>query len=897
MGQTSVQALEFLNPLDTSTSKSMTVKDDAPDCSNVSKTSHRLECWLWRLAIQIPEQSFRKDFVTVSISDMICTQFSIGAVDTEYEKQKKEQEDVDSSKPASSTTPTLSLNVTGISATCTGRYHASGGLEGNVEASVEGGTDGVQLVMQLVNQDYHEGGGGGVPMPYELHTTHCASQLQVPRHGIHFSGSMSARFIDLFSLSIAHWISDALQGQICPLAQQQLDPMLTMYIQKVDDWLEQYLPHNEESESMDMDSNRIPAIMYIDKTIQAVEKSRQRLRRLGGQEVEEALSSSMDDTTVATSNSSDPTSFPVIQSILSWGNAFLRNHLNHGFLGNWLPAPCDQADCFDLFRGITGIIHKYTHGRIYFPAPALLKNITFELALGATVSLSFQDVVWHGLDAMSTFQFLNPVTTLESPGWNVSAHVHLRVDTLPGKSSFHSDPLEESFQLILNLTKIQAIASTLLEVQQWDQLDMFQVVEAIQDIALGNNRTENIACLVHSIRTLRIPDFLVDVLVSSVSIINHQQDSLEDDLDDLVNTVLKLTLTEYPVLVTSVIQGLVNGPAKQALNDFLERLLEQWGGNEVCRPLTPSSHPHWVNFTNVKFLETVNHFLNHKHAMETMNEYLDCFSRVLVHHQTLSSSSSSSSEEKMSLLSGNNPDEELSLHIRKLELSHFDSLEEIKLFSPSLNDSSYLETSVNWGSTSLPRADISLEISYPAFDLHAVINATAFLGLVDLVVGTRIDYNLNQLGNITVAELLEHGQCALAPATELRLAQTSHFDVGRIGVNVSAVVAGGAFDDITIDASTDSYPVVQEWFTSMLDWSWGSVRQVSNKAAEKLVTQSSNLCQGVIPPAQPEPSSQPVGSTFLYVMGFLFVVGQVAVVFLAKSKGGDEEEDANLDFE
>jgi hypothetical protein len=765
-------------------------------------------------------------------------------------------------------------------------------LEGRVEASIEAGTDGVQLGMQLVNQNY-EGGGddsdgdSGVVMPYELHTTQCTSKLQVPRHGIHFSGSMSARIIDLFSLSIAHWISEALDSQICPLVQQQLDPLLTMYIQKADDWLEQYLPNKEKERE---ESNRIAASIVMDSAIHVVEKTRQ---RLGGQE-EKALSSSLsleDTTTTTTTNSSDPTSFPVIQSILSWGNAFLRNHLNHGFLGSWLPAPCDQADCADLFRGVTGIVHKYTHGRIHFPAPDLLKNITFEVAHGATVSLSVQDIVWHGLDAMRTFQFLHPVTTLESPGWNISAHVHLRVDTLPGNSSFRSDPLEESFQLFLNLTNIQAIASTLLEVQEWDTLSMFQVVEAIQDIALGNNRTESIACLVHSIRKLHIPDFLVNVLVSSISIINHQQDSLEDDLDGLVNTILKLTLTEYPVLVSSVIQGFVQGPAKQALNDYLERFLEQWGGSEACRPLTPSSAPHWVNFTNVKFLETVNHFLNHKHALETINQYLDCFSRVLVHHQT-----SWASEETLSLLSSNNQDEDISVHVRKLELSHFDSLEEIEIFSPSLNDSSYLETSVNWGSASLPQADISLEVSYPAIDLHAVINVTAFLGLVDLVVGTRVDYDLNQLGNITVADLLEHGQCALAPATELRLVQTSHMDVGRIGVNVSAVVAGGAFDDITIDASTDSYPVVQEWFTSMLDWSWGSVRQVANKAAETLVRQSSNLCQGVAPPAEPEPSSQPVGYTFLWVMGLLFVVGQVAVVFLAKSKGGDEEEDANLDF-
>lgn len=757
-----------------------------------------------------------------------------------------------------------------------------------MEASVEGGTDGVQLGMQIVNQNRKH-----VVMPYELHTTQCASKLQVPRHGIHFSGSMSARIIDLFSLSIAHWISNALESQVCPLVQQQLDPILTTYIQQADHWLEQYLPNEEESQSR------------ID-SINSTTTRRQLL--IEGRQEQEALSMSDDTTTTTTvpttptTNHSDPTSFPVIQSILSWGNAFLRNHLNRGFLGNWIPALCDQADCADLFRGITGIFHKYTHGRIHFPAPALFKNITFQLPYGATVSLSVQHINWQGLDAMKTFQFLNPLTTLESPGWNISAHVHLRVDTLPGNSSFRTDPLEESFQLLLNLTNIQAIASTILQVQEWDQLDMFQVVEAIQDIALGKNRTQNIACLVHSIRTLNIPDFLVDVLVSSISITN-QQDSLEDDLDGLVNTVLELTLTEYPVLVTSVIQGFINGPAKQALNDYLEQFLEQWGGSEACRPLTPSSHPHWVNFTKIKFLETVNHFLNHEHAMETMNQYLDCFSRVLVHHQTTTTSSSSSEEELSLLLSSknsNNTNEEISLHLRKLELSHFDSLDEIKIFSPSLNDSSYLETSVNWGSTSLPQADIALELSYPAFDFHAAINITAFLGLVDLVVGTRVDYNLNQLGNITVANLLEHGQCALAPATELRLVQTSHLDVGRIGINISAVVAGGAFDDIVIDASTDAYPVVQEWFTSMLAWSWGSVRQVANKAAEKLVVQSSNLCQGVIPPpAEHEPSSHsPVGVTFLWAMGLLFVVGQVALVFLAKSKGGGDyvDEDENLDL-
>ena len=43
----------------------------------VAADNDRLECFLWYLRVDIPEQSFQKDWIKITIRDMVCTNFQV----------------------------------------------------------------------------------------------------------------------------------------------------------------------------------------------------------------------------------------------------------------------------------------------------------------------------------------------------------------------------------------------------------------------------------------------------------------------------------------------------------------------------------------------------------------------------------------------------------------------------------------------------------------------------------------------------------------------------------------------------------------------------------------------------------------------------------------------------
>jgi hypothetical protein len=898
-------------------------ESSAPDCSDVSKTSHRLSCWLWQLNAVIPEQSFKKDLLSITIKDMVCSEFQVIKINSSFVES--------SAADDASHSPQLLLDVSGIQANCRGKYKSTGGLSGDVRASVVGNDHGLVLTMQVQStRDNNVTTSSNICMPSGLKTVECTTNIRVPRHGIHFSGSVSAKLIDLFSGSIAHYISSALGTQGCPLMQQYLDPSATHLLQQADEWFQKYLPDETNKEEMPFTSNQHQ---------QSSQSAVQRRQLMVGGAHGVAVSSLTDtSTTVATTtttttptNITNPTSLPVLHSLLNWVNQIVTKHLHQGFLFDWIPLECDAADCGFFFHGLTGFLNHFMHGQISIRTPPVLRNVTFVLPYGATVTLGIDNVTISGVDQLDDLQLLQPqqykqsatgtlASQVTSPGWNITAHVQLRVDTLPG-SSFQGEALEESFEIILNLTNIHAMVETLVQVQDLDSRSVWQIVHAIRDIVVGSKkRKAGIQCLVSSIQSLKLqPNLVAKMIVDSVSIVpdkpvKEEGASLEADLDALVNTVLKLVLTEYPLLVTSLVQGLAGDPGRRALNQYVETLLHQWSGGmgdndhfnnghgneeeDKCpQPSQPSNQPQWVNFTQLEFLNTINRFLNRNQTIRSMNHFLDCLPRVIVNHRHLLLPNRF--QDKNHTTDDDDDDDGFSLVIREFKLEHFDALELIEVFAPSAtaDDSTYVETRVEWGrqTEALPQAVVSVELSYPAFGLSANVNVTAFVGDLEIILGTRIDYDLNKLTTISVADVLTRGQCALVPASEVRLVKDSHCEVGRMGVNVSAIIVLGEGDPILVDTSTNQYPLVQEFLSSVVDWSLGSVREVANKVSEKFVIQAPNLCQGVIPPAEEskDESAMSYHYTILWVVGILFVLGQVGMGFVLKTrKGHDPQHEA-----
>ena len=137
---------EAIQPKSSPFSKLKTIvqaMDPPPNCTSLNLDArsflddstgyhhNRLECFLWNLNVEIPEQSFEKGWLTITVHDMMCTNFRLHGL-----KSNSSVAPLDFFGVESSDVSALRLSVQRVSATCQGKYHSTGGLSGNLQATV-----------------------------------------------------------------------------------------------------------------------------------------------------------------------------------------------------------------------------------------------------------------------------------------------------------------------------------------------------------------------------------------------------------------------------------------------------------------------------------------------------------------------------------------------------------------------------------------------------------------------------------------------------------------------------------------------------------------------------------------------------------------------------------------
>lgn len=142
------------------------------------------------------------------------------------------------------TNPSLKLDLKGMSATCTGKYDVSGiGMSGNVVASVSSSRGPLHLQFDITSaplsefKKYNNHGISGrssqgdnpndkmnLPFPSKVTVSSCESKLSV--QDLKFTGSASAKIIDLFSGAISTQVTSALNGAVCPLIESGAESMV-----------------------------------------------------------------------------------------------------------------------------------------------------------------------------------------------------------------------------------------------------------------------------------------------------------------------------------------------------------------------------------------------------------------------------------------------------------------------------------------------------------------------------------------------------------------------------------------------------------------------------------------------------------------------------------------------
>ena len=622
---------------------------------------NRLECFLWNLKVGIPQQSFEKHWVTITVHDMVCTNFRL------YGLRSNSTSNSNSSVAASFLVGSsllssheqddlseLRLSVQRVSATCQGRYHSTGGLAGNIVATVEESAPTSPALDLLVgvrgkrstdnNQNNNQSKNSNssnssatVKLPSSFETIECETSLGC--ESIQFSGSISAKMIQTFSGMIGRHITQTLQQQVCPLMTKTVDPIVTAYLKNFDDLVQQYL---EDGVAVTVgDTSGTNNSIAFTRNHQPIDHSNH----------------------LETKNLIE---YPAIRWTLSFLNEQLRNHLQTG----WIPLPAPSIhggdshhmsqECIDSFRGISGWVKSIFGPRPRIRLPQYLRHMVFsipdDIGANGTIVLDISELVVEGLDQMDVLQVLEPLPSrskdmqtklVSRKGFSVVLPVKLEVHWPklqgPGFSSKEDidvsvpPKLQESFRLTINVTQIDASLSSLIQVGDWESTSLLQVVDAVQRFVKSRN-LDDLACLFRTLHSVQLSKdgslVFHNILVDAIRLSRDKKDvpdgSLEADLDHTINTILELFLVDYADLWTHLVRGLVRGPGSRRLNRFVEDWIQKHSGQQgSCSgggqsPPATSSPGHWVNFTKFEILNTLNRYLNHSHTIKSVNDFMQC---------------------------------------------------------------------------------------------------------------------------------------------------------------------------------------------------------------------------------------------------------------------------------
>lgn len=506
--------------------------------------------------------------------------------------------------------PSIDLAVNGVSTLCQGTYKVSpGDISGEIHAkAITGGTEATNVDSKLetnhLKEDtaidltwkflptYQPPDTKKYKMPYALRTIKCRADLQVSE--LHFTGSISAKIINLFSSMIADTVSDQLNQQLCPLIQKQVDPIVTKALKSANGFLSKYLPGRLSAATSLHDSN------HLFQTAKLLVPSQR-----------ESATFAAQSTTTLDFKKDTPLLVKYLHAINHFLDCFYASQsVDRGL-----------SDIFDLAEECNGLVNKSLRGIlslildglaeiVSIPLPAAAHKIQFAVPKYGEILLDIQDLYIQGLDQLNHLSLFLPVskgegapisnflTKLQSTtGLNVTADLHITVTAMEG-GIFQGDPLQETFHVNFNLSSLSALGDLALafEKSQFQHIQIGTILDVLpfyhSQHHTENNSTAEEECIIDSIQDANVADLEVQTVLESVTVVPHLKSKvnvpsqktpsmtlskkLEEDLDGLLNHVLKLVLNEYQPTLTAAVSGLVKKPLADCLNHWIQEKLEKY---------------------------------------------------------------------------------------------------------------------------------------------------------------------------------------------------------------------------------------------------------------------------------------------------------------------------------
>ena len=819
---------------------------------------------------------------------MTCTNFQITSLQSSYTLPPL------LSPALTPKNPTLHLQLSGISASCSGKYNAEL-LSGNVLAKV-GGDAALDLEVASAplrgqinsNSTYRHSHSteGDLPFPTLAVLSKCSTTFSVS--DLQFTGSISSKIIGLFSGVIKDKLTEGLNSNICRLVKKHAEQGIEKGLNVVGRYVAGlvYDPQLNEHKNLHLNSP------------ETIEPNRIQMEEEGSALALDLKQQSLNLASRQADKVRWDRDMPLLKWILTTSNNFLSHHINEGLvlkalqkISTW-PAALNVRDCNDcgfFFKGFNGLVKSITKGsgEVEVPLPESILNIhlnhTFAIPNYGNLTIVARQFKVGGLDNLTSLKVFEPradnmlsSAISSDAGLNITLVFDLTV--IPAnEGGFHAGLLNESFQVSFNTSGFNFTTESAVEMDSdiYQRLSVGSFMFGSYTIFDSNKNALN--CILEVLTSVVFTNMNarmnLDVLhvlpVQSLSKVVVKENNLEDDIDQMINNVMQMLLLQYPITVTEALAALVKTPVRSLLNEaFVEYIRESKKyplhcanvnipDNKIVRPLKLDTNGIIVLF---------NEIVNKDSTIDAINSFVECLYEVIASNNLFSGHFYNVSLGEYRLV------------FHDLQLENSNSMYELELLHPEI-DSYHLENKIGYGKRD--EGGDYTTISFGMNILHnnmAVGNVVVHAHMLNfrLNAGSELKFDMNWLPQLKITDLLSHSQCISIPATEMSFyGFNARVDDLRMEINV--VMSDGVSPGASTSYITDNSTELAILMTNLMTEGAKLLEEKMIQASRSLMYEGSNVCKT---PANPqrayvaERSTAHAGLwTFLIVL--VFMVGNV----------------------
>mmetsp|Transcript_48867 Transcript_48867/g.95541 ORF Transcript_48867/g.95541 Transcript_48867/m.95541 type:complete len:1422 (+) Transcript_48867:209-4474(+) len=582
--------------------------DGDDPCTKSPRSS--LPCYLYSLVVPIPDTSMKSGFITMELTEGSCTHFKMSRITS-------------SGDPASAA---LGLGLQGLGASCSLHFHVTGGTHGDVAADLAPGQSHVDFGLHSNKKTWKwDADGGGYTVPAAVSVSRCDSHVMVPSDGVHFSGSIAADILKPFASLVAGSVTKEINKMVC--GQDTLD----------------------------------------------------QINSLLTEEVKQVTAATEGLIVAATDGTVDPPAVPTDVAWVEWekwtgvANAVGRWTDAHARTGIFPPLPAvvetergdgpavsvseEETLCSYLGGGVSGLLMALTGGTgtvtIGGRGDILPLNFTLTSVEGyGTLVLSLAELEIGGLGSLSGLDF-----GLESHnaffGKISASKVSLRANATVYVLNGDELLLREEFSIRYAATDANTAVRALLGIDR-EKIGRLALADVIMFGQQREDRTGrrhgggirpsppviNWGCILPVLTVSALTDFRWNATVDDLTVTTlHSKGLLEDDIDRVLDHASEVVYGAFPEFVRDGIDGAVQGPLRNAINDAIAAVIARSSDGSTCHnkkedtgrifPWENSKDADMFRFDESWAIVGLARWLNDAVGPRGFNSVLSCFARHL----------------------------------------------------------------------------------------------------------------------------------------------------------------------------------------------------------------------------------------------------------------------------